>query len=299
MHSPSSLVEQLALILRLTIATTLNLLGFAVCVGGMNALAFVLVAASGGGPGGWMALGSYVFACALGVVMAALLANWSAPALLRFVFRTTQVEPELPWARTIDGIFRKAGVEGISIEILERHGPRFHNALVAGSRRIRLFPPVLILTASVARGLSEKELHAVVAHEAAHLALGHLGGRFRAMAKATSLAAVGVFLFFWGAILFCPPWVAALGALILPWTVALAPWRALKRINRTQELEADAFAVRELGADSQALIAALEKIERWSGRQERPPSPKETHPSPAERAQALQSLSASTSREAA
>lgn len=258
--------ENLGLALRLALAATVSLFSFALCVSFANGVVFFAMRTWGPGTNEWATLGAYLFANALGLALAAGLGALASPFVLRQTFRTQPVGADTDLARDLWTVFAAAGVEGVQLEILERHGPRFHNAMVAGWAKSRIFPPMLFMTASVARGLSRVELKAVVAHEAAHLALGHLPGRFKAMAKATALAAVGVFVYFLVSLLWLPPVFVALGALVLPVMAALAPLRALSRVSRAQEFEADEFAVATLGADPDSLLTALKKIEAWSGR---------------------------------
>jgi Zn-dependent protease with chaperone function len=285
----STLRDNLLLTLRLSGVSLLWLTGVLACVGTANGLAFALARAEGD-LGAAATLGLFALANALALAAAAGVGTLLTPLAMRGALGSRELPASDPRAAELAALFADAGLPRVRIEVLDRHGPHFHNAIVTGLRGSRVFAPALFMTESLLRGLTAPELRAVVAHEAAHLTLGHLPGRFLAMGRATTLAAAGVFAYFLAALLWLPPVFVALGALTLPVAGALAPLLALRRTMRAQEFEADAFAVTRLGAEPGALLSALTKLECWSGREERRPRASDTHPGLAERARRLASL---------
>ncbi len=112
----------------------------------------------------------------------------------------------------------------------------------------------LFLTLNLFEKLTENELKAVVYHEAAHLKQNHLWKR---LFSAMVYLCLGIF---WAVLPFCL-WMpgdigAATGAIFLAIFIQLF---FLGRKIYQQEIEADLVAV-EMGASSDALISALEKL---------------------------------------
>lgn len=140
-------------------------------------------------------------------------------------------------------------------------------AAVAG-----LLFPVLFLSDSLVRSLTDRELEAVVAHELTHVQKGHLKKRvlwffslFVLFVCYCSTLAVeaGVHMYNLG-------WVSLQGSVLsvvaLSFLGVVGLFWTLRKVVREQEAEADAFAVAYYGADASALVSALDKVLAASGR---------------------------------
>jgi Zn-dependent protease with chaperone function len=164
--------------------------------------------------------------------------------------------------------------------------------------------PVLWLTPRLVeeffKGGFDAEFEAIIKHEVAHMRLRHLARRFM-LAWSMSLVVLGTMAgslainaFFRGQEV-----ASALPVFSLAAAVGLL-WLALhlaRKQARMQELEADLFAVRELGASASSLVSALNRIEGWNAPLEgrAPGEPSKTvgsHPASAERIAALAPLAA-------
>ena len=163
------------------------------------------------------------------------------------------------------------GVRVREILVLDGTCTRTANAYALSGGRIALTDYMLAL-------LTERELHAVLAHEVAHLAQ-----RRRLIRLWGMLTGAGV-----GMTLVSAPFVERLprwGMLALLTALALGMLAPMLWLRRWHELEADAFAVSQYGAEP--LASALRKLavihpreSRWSG--------DALHPSLQERLQRLQ-----------
>lgn len=163
------------------------------------------------------------------------------------------------------------GVQVRELLILDGARTRTANAYALSGGRIAL-------TDALLAALTEPELHAVLAHEVAHLAQ-----RRRLVRVWTLLTLLGVALTLAGAPLWerLPRW----GLLAMLVALALGMLAPMLWLRRRHELEADIFAVSQYGAEP--LIAALRKL---AALQPRDPhrANDALHPSLHERLQRLQ-----------
>jgi len=164
--------------------------------------------------------------------------------------------------------------------------------------------PVLWLTPKLieefCKGQFDPEFEAIIKHEVAHMRLRHLARRFL---LAWSMSLVVLFVMA-GSLAVNAYFRTQQVASILPvFSLAAAVallWGSLQLARRQahrQELEADLFAVRELGASATSLVSALNSIEKWNapveGRAPGEPSRAVgSHPASSDRIAALEPLAA-------
>ena len=88
--------------------------------------------------------------------------------------------------------------------------------------------------------------------------------------------------------LYLAPGVAELTQFVITLGVIVTPFRLVNQLIRKQEVEADLNAVIQFGADPQAMISALERLDRLNGRKS--DIAHGAHPSTQERIRELQGL---------
>ncbi len=201
----------------------------------------------------WMALG----ACLLVLLLAPAA---SSRLTLRF-YGARPIEPsEAPalW-QTIDAIAARAGLPAPPVP---HYVPSpLVNAFAVGSRH----DAAIALTDGLLRGLTPREITAVLAHETAHIAHGDL----RVMGLADYVSRLTSIFSLMGQLmlLFSLPWLLE-GNAVVNWPALLlliaSPHIARLAqlgLSRAREFDADATAVRLTG-DPRGLAAALARIER-------------------------------------
>ncbi len=231
------------------------------------------------------AAGSLLFANWAGVSKAAMLAivicstfagfgsamilNFAlAPLFMRKVLPAEQIsDPEL--IGKIAESFVRAGLKLPDFWLIKGGETRFANAWVAGFTSGRgWFRPGLFLSESLLKSLDSNELRAVVSHEVAHLSLKHLQRRFfTALSFGIGLIFVAAAVSFVIAVKATPPMVGWMGLLgpVLGVVCVFGIMRYLGSQVSRCELEADHHAVAVMGADVEALISALKKLDGING----------------------------------
>ena len=232
----------------------------------------------------------------LGIFLGVLIVFWLSPLFVRLMFPSSRVvEPAI--LKKVGEVFARAKVPVPEVWILELEKYRSHNALVAG---VGNFGPKwarrsLFITRSLIQELPDPELTAVLAHEAAHLKLKHIPKRLGWSVAAVLIGLVPYLTIVSLAVLTLPR-TALIPVLALAFLVFLGVQIfAIRWQVRRQELEADACAVRELGAGREAMGAALIRITKKSGGLENKKDPRSylnpasAHPTTTARIEALQS----------
>ena len=156
--------------------------------------------------------------------------------------RTVSVAPRL--LAEAKQLGNTLGVQVREILVLDGACTRTVNAYALSGGRIALTDYLLAV-------LTEQELHAVLAHEIAHLAQRRRLVRLWAALTLTGVAIALVSAPLWEQL---PRW----GLLALLSALALGMFAPLLWVRRRHELEADAFAVSQYGAEP--LISALRKL---------------------------------------
>jgi len=182
-------------------------------------------------------------------ILALLAAAWCLPAAGQGLIRDAEIERTL--ARMSDPIFAAAGLPRNSVEIYIVNDPSL-NAFVAGGRRMFLHTGLLTELETPA------EVTGVIAHEAGHIAGGHLARRSINLRNAQGPALVG---------LLAGIAIGALGGGEAGAAIAAgaqgAVTRELLRYNRGEEGAADQAAVRyltEAGVDPTGLLKVLQRF---------------------------------------
>jgi len=183
--------------------------------------------------------------------------------------RTVSVAPSL--LAEAKRLGDELGIHARELLILDGTRTRTANAYALSGGRIAL-------TDCLLAALTERELHAVLAHEMAHLAQ-----RRRLVRLWAALTLAGVAL----AVVSAPLWeyLPRWGLLTMLGALALGMLAPIVRLRRQHELEADAFAVSQYGAEP--LISALRKLAALHPRDAHRPSDA-LHPSLHERLERLQ-----------
>ncbi|MBL7716384.1 MAG: M48 family metalloprotease [Bdellovibrionales bacterium] len=200
----------------------------------------------------------------IGIFSATFLLMALAPVHIRnmipnYAFQETELRARL------EACFRDAGFEPPQMAIMDTEDFKYSNAVIAGFPGAKgIFKPILLLSASLMKGLSDEELVAVVKHEVSHWSLKHLKRRVGAVLASI----IGTTLLF-GSML-------ALAAIALPQegqalirllTTALSvilPFWLIRSQTRLHETEADIYTVTRLGADLEAYASALRKLDRMN-----------------------------------
>jgi Zn-dependent protease with chaperone function len=183
--------------------------------------------------------------------------------------RTVSVAPSL--LAEVKRLGDELGVQAREILVLDGTRTRTANAFALSGGRIALTDYLLA-------ALTEQELHAVLAHEMAHLAQRRRLVRLWALLTGAGVALTLVSAPLWERL---PRW----GLLVLLIALALGMLAPLLWLRRRHELEADAFAVSQYGAEP--LASALRKLAALHPRETRR-SGDALHPSLGERLERLQ-----------
>lgn len=210
---------------------------------------------------GWPpeARATFVLAAAVLGMLGGIAANFLFADLhLKALFGARQATgaAEIDVAVAAARVFGRAGLRAPRVLVFDDSAGAPPNALTTARG------PTLFFTESLHQRLRPDEIDAVLAHEAAHLKLGHLRARFLltgglvvAILIATLFLVIAAQL-----VLRDAPAAAAVGPLagLLAFGLAM---QMLGRQSRAQEFEADLHAVEGLGADAGALIRALRALE--------------------------------------
>jgi Zn-dependent protease with chaperone function len=250
---------------------------------------------------------------ALGVIGAGALAGYSLALASNFAISPWLFKKMIPSHEIRDPrlqamlsrCFESGEIPAPEFREIPEGSVRSANAWVTGFPRMTgAFRPVLWLTPRLVQefcqGNFDAEFEAIIKHEVAHLRLRHLAQRF-VLAWSMSLVVLGTMA---GSLAVNAYFRTQQAASILP-VFSLAAAVALlygslqlaRKQAQKQELEADLFAVRELGASATSLISALNSIEKWNapieGRSPGEPSKAlGSHPASADRIAALAPLAA-------
>lgn len=233
----------------------------------------------------------------------ALASNFAiSPWLMRKMIPSREVQdPRLIAA--LSRCFQVGGVAAPEFREISGGAVRSVNAWMTGFPGLQgQLRPVLWLTPRLVeefqKGDFTREFEAIILHEVAHMKLRHLARRFL-LAWAMSLAVLAVMA---GSLAVNAYYRSQQSASMLPvFSLAAAAaliWASLRlaqRQARAQELEADSFAVRELGASASGLVSALQKIDAWNavveGRKPGEAAPSlGSHPATPDRIAALQPM---------
>lgn len=195
-----------------------------------------------------------------------------SPRLVRFAFSARASRDSVATAILNEIRLCHRGLEIRLYEIDDGAYPIFGaNVVVAGITFGRgFFRPAIFAAQSVLRTCPPDELHAIFAHEVAHLSEWHLFKRIRG-AFSTFLVAT----FFTSLLVVGLQWsgyvqVAALTAAISGLIPAILTWIHTRVQMREQEKEADRTAIEVFGAETDALLSALERLTARTGA---PPHP--------------------------
>jgi Zn-dependent protease with chaperone function len=188
-----------------------------------------------------------------------------APIYIRGLLGSKPLE-DFPTIERLSKVFVEAGVRPPQFELLRNEDATQTNAFVAGGGVGRLGAR-LFLTPSILERFDEEEQKAIFLHEAAHLHLGHLGQRM----KSTLLMILGLTLggtaLLVAAHWLLPAWAANFCQLLVPLAGLALPIHWTRTQIQRHELEADAHAVEAFGANPEALISALERLEKINSAQ--------------------------------
>jgi Zn-dependent protease with chaperone function len=188
------------------------------------------------------------------ILLAPLAIPLLAPLFLRLQHACTPMAPS-ELRSSILAAFARESVPLSRIYLIDEPGSGAKNALIAGSGiGFGPFGRTLFITLPLIQALDEREIKAVVLHEAAHAIQSHSGKRI--------LASIGLMMLatFWITLpvaFLLPTHFGAIAASIL-FTVFVQAL-LLSRVIARQEHEADLLAV-QMGASSNALISALRKL---------------------------------------
>lgn len=190
---------------------------------------------------------------AIGAVLALLLAISSGPAVARGLIRDSEVERTLH--RMSAPIFQAAGIVPSSVEIYIIRD-RSLNAFVAGGRKMFLH------TGLLTKLDTPEELIGVIAHEAGHIAGGHLARRQIKIRNATGPFLVGQLVALAAGIAGGGPAAAAVAA-----GSQSALLRDILRFSRSEEASADQAALEFLARANIDPQGLLKVIERFRGQE--------------------------------
>jgi Zn-dependent protease with chaperone function len=230
-------------------------------------------------------------------VGAGLLANFALGAYhLKKILPVTPIADE-PLRSTLEECFARHGLRAPEFW---RVDGREAMAMIAGFNGGRgILAQGLFVSRGALEALNDGELRAVVLHEVSHLRLRHLKKRLlwsAALIVGLTVAATFSVLL---SLLYMPE---GPGRTLVSYAAAAAAmtlsFRYLAAQSRRHELEADRHAVRELGADPDAMASALQKFDRLN-HAEGAPRPLRSHPSTEERLLALEWLRAEARARAA
>ncbi|NDG86041.1 MAG: hypothetical protein EBX52_13510, partial [Proteobacteria bacterium] len=210
---------------------------------------------------------------AIGAALCAILAKFSLailflpfvmPLFIRLQHRCTPMADSALKSEIIAN-FKNEGVMLANILIVDEPDSSANNAFIAGTGfGAGPFGRTLFVTLGLFKALDREEFRAVMLHEAAHLKLNHATKRVLSAVFMTVIAA------FWVALpatfLFHGHFAAI--ALSVIGTVILQAL-LMSRVIAKQEHEADLAAV-AMGASSDALVAALEKVSSGTNEIEHP-----------------------------
>ncbi len=239
----------------------------------------------------------------LGVFTGLLVTFLLSPIFVRILFPSSLVDPEKQYGNLsgreftslVNGAFEKAGFSEPKLRVLELDRFKIHNALISGFRfkKFGMGGPSVFFTSSLLRELNMFELEAVIKHEVSHLSLNHLRKRMFfgfAMVFASYFPVYGT--------LSLLEWVIpnlSRGLLSMVGVIVALGFQIfmLRKQVRGQEFEADAYAVAGLGARPEALVSALEKLDRLNHQNSKRKSlasylnPASAHPTTVQRGEAL------------
>ena len=179
-----------------------------------------------------------------------------APRLLRATISCAPLE-DLKWRELFDRSFARAGIRTPDYWIINTGGFKFSNALVAGFQG---FGAGLFITQSLLHSCAPDEIEAVIMHEVSHLKLKHM--RQRMVASFVNILATlfGATTLITMTMLFLPA-MNGLMMLLVPLAAFFIPFAAVRGLVKKQEIEADAHAILNLGAKTEALASAMRKID--------------------------------------
>ncbi len=277
----------------LTVHRWNNWLHALLLLAGMGALLAAIGGVLGGPIGDLMAL-------AFGGVVAAVTPRVSARWVLG-MYRARRLQPsDAPGLfQAVNGLSQRGGVErSIALYYVPS---QIMNAFSVGQRE----EPSIAITDGLIRGLGQRELLGVLAHEVSHIRHNDMG----IMALADSVSRLVSLFSLFGQVLLAinvplfllgregMPWIPILLLLAAPTVSALLQLA----LSRNREYDADVDAARLTG-DPEGLALALEKLDASHGQMweslllpgPRIPNPSllRTHPRTAERARRLRALTA-------
>lgn len=197
----------------------------------------------------------------LGIFGALGLVYFSAPLHLRLLLPMRKID-DSKVISLLDQAFWKAGLKPPEYWQLETGGFGHHNAMIVGHPTADgPFRPMLVVSTSLLTRFSPEELNAIILHEVSHQKLRHLSKRFLVSFGALMVAAVLAVGWVYFSLLLLPKAYALLFCMLAFIAPAAAPYLAVRRQIARQEIEADHFAVFELGANIDAFAEALRKVD--------------------------------------
>ena len=154
--------------------------------------------------------------------------------------------------------FETAGLPTPKLKTMELDRFQFNSAMMAGFASGRgWFKPILLISDSILKNFTTKEIQAIILHEISHLRLHHMQKRFIFASAIVLIFGISAAMstFFFSSLI--PPFMTSV-------VLLLTAVQALHHQNRKHEQEADKNAVKVLQADFHALESALRKLDQMN-----------------------------------
>jgi Zn-dependent protease with chaperone function len=230
-----------------------------------------------------------------GVILGLTFVYAIAPLTIRKVFPVRDMPPS-ELRLMIEKGFEQSKLDTPDIYIIRGDDLSAHNLMVAGFPKGRgIFRPAVFVFDALVRaantgekGFTPAELNAMILHEVSHASLNHLKKRLTTTCLSLPISVLVGSGAWMAAQLYLAPGVAELTQFVITLGVIVTPFRLVNQLIRKQEVEADLNAVIQFGADPQAMISALERLDRLNGRKSE--IAHGAHPSTQERIRELQGL---------
>lgn len=158
----------------------------------------------------------------------------------------------------------RAGLKDFNCWIVDE--PQATAAIAGFSKGVGVFKPALFISRKVITALTKEELHAVVAHEAAHVLAKHL--RKRVLLSATLIVSLTFLAIFCtlATYKFAPQGsLQSSSGMLFGCAAFFCAFFILQKQSRVHEFQADWLAVQKLGADFEAWASSLRKMDALNG----------------------------------
>jgi len=198
------------------------------------------------------------------IIFALLVIAAASPVFVRIMFPSNRItESELILILT--ECFKKAGLKIPIFHSLETDKHKNFNALICGfSWMPGPFKQTLFFNRALAELLSSTEFEAIMLHEVSHIKLQHITKRafFAAISVMVLVVPLLGALFF--ASTFYPQHIPPIVMGVVMFSIFLQIF-LLRRQVRYHEMQADHYAVTELGAEKEAMASALIRLTNLNG----------------------------------